>query len=257
MSALAERWWDDETAASDAPRSAPSREKKAPPRRRHETEWNVLAEELVSYPSRAQAIWLSPPPDEEASPRAYADAWLERELARLRSRSRRALSSPSVSPSVADEVGTVAPVRAEAVHSLGRGLVLAPPSSAGEAPGRPRASRARAQQSDVAHPLPRPTSVTRGLRRLLPGAASLVVLVSLWFAAGALSSSAHSFRLARLPGSVPVAGGYAYIARPGDTVWSIAARAEPGQDPRPLADRLESEIGGQLLEPGDRLVIPG
>jgi hypothetical protein len=48
----------------------------------------------------------------------------------------------------------------------------------------------------------------------------------------------------------------AYVATEGDTVWSIAVRFARGTDPRPLADRLEAEIGGGTLQPGQRLAVP-
>jgi hypothetical protein len=47
-----------------------------------------------------------------------------------------------------------------------------------------------------------------------------------------------------------------YVAAPGDTVWSIAVRFARGGDPRPLVDRLEAEIGGRMLQPGQRLTVP-
>jgi hypothetical protein len=48
----------------------------------------------------------------------------------------------------------------------------------------------------------------------------------------------------------------AYVAAQGDTVWSIAVRFAHGGDPRPLVDQLEDEIGGGVLQPGQRLVVP-
>jgi Tfp pilus assembly protein FimV len=53
-----------------------------------------------------------------------------------------------------------------------------------------------------------------------------------------------------------VAGGYAYVVRPGDTLWSIASRLEPGRDPRPLVDRLSSQVRGGRLLAGSVLVVP-
>jgi nucleoid-associated protein YgaU len=49
-----------------------------------------------------------------------------------------------------------------------------------------------------------------------------------------------------------------YVVRPGDTLWSVAARVAPGSDPRPLVQRIERANGidpGQIV-PGERLVIP-
>lgn len=47
-----------------------------------------------------------------------------------------------------------------------------------------------------------------------------------------------------------------YIARPGDTIWGIAVRFSGDGDPRPLEYRLEDQIGGGTLQPGDVLRVP-
>jgi hypothetical protein len=51
-------------------------------------------------------------------------------------------------------------------------------------------------------------------------------------------------------------GAHAYVAVPGDTIWSIAVRFAHGGDPRPLVERLETEIDGGTLQPGQRLAVP-
>jgi hypothetical protein len=60
------------------------------------------------------------------------------------------------------------------------------------------------------------------------------------------------------PGEGQAAGscGQLYVAKPGDTIWSIAVAYSRGGDPRPLVDKLESEIGGGALQPGERLSVP-
>lgn len=221
--------------------------------------WNVLAEELVSYPPRHQQIWLERPDDELNRPQGgvlhgkdYANAWLERELISLRDRRRVALG-------------------AGAVHrppSAGRGFAPAPIELT-EPPARPSerqdadsSSRSRSNRRAAARvSRPRPKAHTaligaRGLRRLLPGAATLAVFAGAWLGVGALAASDHPVSVDRLPGSVPVHGGFAYVVRPGDTLWSIASRVEPGSDPRPLVDQLQSQLHGQVLQPGDRLILP-
>jgi len=80
-------------------------------------------------------------------------------------------------------------------------------------------------------------------------------MASVWFGAGALSNL-HRPELTVLPGAVKVPGGYQYAARPGDTLWSIAARLEPGADPRILVARLEQQLHGTALVAGDELKLP-
>lgn len=102
------------------------------------------------------------------------------------------------------------------------------------------------------HPPSRPA----GLRRALPVLATVAALVGMWFGADALVSAGGPPQLAHLQGSQKVAGGYAYVVRPGDTLWSIAARLDPSGDPRPLVDRLAGELHGAALQPGEVLVVP-
>jgi hypothetical protein len=47
-----------------------------------------------------------------------------------------------------------------------------------------------------------------------------------------------------------------YVVRPGDTLWSIAARLDPSGDPRPVVGDLESEAGGDTVVPGEVLRLP-
>ncbi len=165
-------------AEADSPRQTAPRPRQVPARRQNT--WNVLAEELISFPPAS-----SPPP-------AF--------------------------------VGSARPVGPSAA-----GVTLA---------GCRRA-----------------TPRSRGLRRLLPGAATLAVLASVWFGAGALSD-AHRPALTVPAGAVKVSGGYRYVARPGDTLWSIASNLEPGGDPRILVAGFEQQLHGAELVPGDELRLP-
>jgi LysM domain len=47
-----------------------------------------------------------------------------------------------------------------------------------------------------------------------------------------------------------------YVTKPGDTIWAIAVRFSDGGDPRPLEYRLEQQIGGGTLQPGQVLRLP-
>jgi Tfp pilus assembly protein FimV len=48
-----------------------------------------------------------------------------------------------------------------------------------------------------------------------------------------------------------------YVVEPGDTLWSIAVRIAPGEDPRPIVQRLAERSGGTALRPGQRLSLAG
>jgi len=43
---------------------------------------------------------------------------------------------------------------------------------------------------------------------------------------------------------------------PGDTLWGIAERLDPGSDPRPLVHELSALAGKGVLQPGQVLQIP-
>jgi len=58
------------------------------------------------------------------------------------------------------------------------------------------------------------------------------------------------------PGSAVAVADQLYVVRPGDTVWSIAHRFQPGGDERPLVDSLISELHGAALQPGQAIRIP-
>ena len=55
---------------------------------------------------------------------------------------------------------------------------------------------------------------------------------------------------------VAAAGETVYVARPGDTLWSIAAQFDHGGNPRPMAEALAREIGSAVVVPGERIPIP-
>jgi hypothetical protein len=76
------------------------------------------------------------------------------------------------------------------------------------------------------------------------------------FASDDATSSALTPCPARVVGTAAQDCSVAYVARPGDTIWSVAVRFDRGEDPRPLSDLLEAQIGGAVLQPGQRLMVP-
>ena len=59
-------------------------------------------------------------------------------------------------------------------------------------------------------------------------------------------------------GDHPSPGGTPYVVREGDTVWAVALRASPREDPRGMVDRILSlnRIEAGSLVPGQVIVIP-
>jgi nucleoid-associated protein YgaU len=86
-------------------------------------------------------------------------------------------------------------------------------------------------------------------RRVIVVAAIAAFGAVAWGAGGRLVAVAPA-----QPSRAPVQ--HVYVVRPGDTIWGIAVRYSGDGDPRPLADRLEAQIGGGVLQPGEQLTVP-
>ncbi|MGH9294231.1 MAG: LysM peptidoglycan-binding domain-containing protein [Acidimicrobiales bacterium] len=227
MGLWAQRCEDDEEAPAATGGSTVRRTggRAARPAASDRRAWNVLAEEIVAYPPAHRRIFF----EEDARRSAV-------EVAPAPRRSSEARIS---------ENGT-----AGGAPSLGSSAVpsRAPLASSGSKQGRLTVRAPRPSGERVAASRP------RGLRRLLPGAATLAALGGLWIGASAVGGHQHADKV--LAGSVRSGHGYVYVVRPGDTLWSIASRLQPGGDPRPLVADLESQLGGAALLPGDRLHLP-
>jgi Tfp pilus assembly protein FimV len=83
------------------------------------------------------------------------------------------------------------------------------------------------------------------LRRRLAAAVMVVAVVLVTAQAGAaLGGSTHE-----APGRAPT---FAQVTvRPGDSLWSVAERLVPGEDPRPVVDALSEARRGAPLLPGE------
>ncbi len=93
-------------------------------------------------------------------------------------------------------------------------------------------------------------SRTRVRRRRLAVTLSMALVAGAWAgpAARALGGAREPISATRT----------SYLVRDGDTLWSIADRLAPGDDPRPLVDAIATANGldAGALVPGSTLVIP-
>ena len=123
-------------------------------------------------------------------------------------------------------------------------LVLVGPD---DRPPRPASQPRRAPSRRVAY-----------RRRRLVAVVALVALAlivqlavhtaSAWLGGGSLAASE--------PPSATAAASSVHVVQPGDTLWTLARRAQPTGDVRPLVGRLSAAQDGRALRPGQRIVLP-
>jgi nucleoid-associated protein YgaU len=87
-------------------------------------------------------------------------------------------------------------------------------------------------------------------RRRLAATMTLALLAGVW--AGPVG------RIAGGGDQVGLAARSSYVVRQGDTLWSIAQRVAPGEDPRPLVDAITAANGveARAIVPGQTLLVP-
>ena len=102
----------------------------------------------------------------------------------------------------------------------------------------------RVEPSSVARRGHRPSAATYWRRRVIAVVVGLTALVMAGKAGAALGGSPLA-----VPERRPATS--QSIVRPGDSLWSIAARLEPDRDPRPVVDALTAARGGAPLVPGE------
>jgi hypothetical protein len=129
---------------------------------------------------------------------------------------------------------------------------------------RPRVAQARVPQARAMRAADsrqaqrtRPVRLTRRGRivvAVLLTAAALLVAVPLWLtaAARAQATSGGSPAGAVYQNLTPV------VVHPGESLWSIALRAEPTADPRIVVHQIMelNALSGTGIEPGERLWVP-
>jgi len=104
----------------------------------------------------------------------------------------------------------------------------------------------------VVRNVPRPSDAVYRRRRL--GAVLLAASVVLAAAALTLSPSTTNASPAPVHSSTSVES--VYVVQPGDTLWSIAQRAVPGHDVRPVVDDMVRTLGTATVVPGQSIDVP-
>ena len=108
----------------------------------------------------------------------------------------------------------------------------------------------RVEPCSVARRGHRPSAATYWRRRVVAVALGLAALAMAGKAGAALGGSPLA-----VPERRPAAASQS-VVQPGDSLWSIAARLEPGHDPRPAVDALAAARGGAPLVPGEVVTLP-
>jgi hypothetical protein len=90
--------------------------------------------------------------------------------------------------------------------------------------------------------------VRRRITAVVMGMAFVVAMAQAGAALGGPTLAAPERRPAHRPHT---------IVRPGDSLWAIAQRLAPGEDPRPVVDALADARHGAPLVPGERVEWSG
>ena len=86
-------------------------------------------------------------------------------------------------------------------------------------------------------------------RRVLAALVGLGLVLTIARAGAALGGSSLA-TAERLPHVQHV------VVEPGDTLWSIARRAVPGHDVRPVVDQMVRTLGTATVTPGESVTVP-
>ncbi len=125
---------------------------------------------------------------------------------------------------------------------------------AGDLRGTRQAARARDARLAPARSTVRLTRRGRIVVTILLAAVSLLLAALAWMAVAARAQAAD--------GGLPPAAVYrnltSVVVHPGQTLWSIAAQAEPAADPRAVMQQIIdlNALRGTSIEPGQHLWVP-
>jgi nucleoid-associated protein YgaU len=109
----------------------------------------------------------------------------------------------------------------------------------------------------VSHP-PRalvPSRHTYTRRRIVAALVLTALVLLAWAGLREVGVTTAVSAPGRAVAGAPVSGPR-YVVQPGDTLWSIARRIDPGGDPRPLVDRLAAAHVSAQLVAGEVIVLP-
>jgi nucleoid-associated protein YgaU len=115
----------------------------------------------------------------------------------------------------------------------------------------PPAAPRRAQVPDGGY---RPLRLTRRGRLVLTLCAAAVTSLACFAAAGGALAADHG-----APSGGPPPAPTTIVVQPGQTLWSIAVRADPHADPRLVVQRIIAinSLSGGSITAGQRLMVPG
>jgi hypothetical protein len=95
-------------------------------------------------------------------------------------------------------------------------------------------------------------------RRILVAALAVALVLVMAQAGAALGGSLATPERRPASASAPArTSGRSTVVRPGDSLWSVAARLAPGVDPRPVVDALAAARHGTVLVPGETIEWDG
>lgn len=123
----------------------------------------------------------------------------------------------------------------------------------GEGPPVLRAARTEATVVPLGQPAGAPHKVSvRALRNVALGLVALGLVVALALplqaTGGRVAPSAH-------PAAV-LAAGQRYTVHPGDSLWSIATRMDPGGNTAAVVAQLARQLGSTTVVPGEHIQLP-
>ena len=118
----------------------------------------------------------------------------------------------------------------------------------GRAPARPRLALVGEPRAAVRRSH-RTTRATYRRRRL----AAVVVALGVVVAVGKVGATLGGSPLVASERPSTSATVSTFVVQPGDSLWSIARRIDPGADPRPIVDALARDRHGAALRPGETI----